>query len=122
MTLTNITLHLPTEKLTPREIEILTLTAYGKTRGEISQILSIKRTTVKEHMERAFHKLDATNNTHASTVAVALGLIAPYRLPINQQCSRCRAARVLPMEDAQAQKHQLLPCRRSHGKTGNERS
>jgi DNA-binding CsgD family transcriptional regulator len=105
---TGITIRLPTEKLTPRETEILTLTAYGKTRSEISQILLIKRTTVKEHMERAFHKLSAANNTHASTIAVALGLITPYRLPSSQSCSWCRTAGVLPREDAQEEKHRLL--------------
>ena len=95
-----IIICLPTEQLTSREVEILTLTAYGKTRGEIARILSIKSTTVKEHMERAFLKLNVSNNTHACTVALALGLITPYRSPLNHiYC--CQSACVLQMEDAQ---------------------
>lgn len=95
-----ITIDHPTEKLTPREIEILTLTAYGKTRSEIAQILSIKSTTVKEHMKRAFVKLNVSNNTHASTVALALGLITPYQLVTTDKQPPC----VLQKEDAQNNK------------------
>jgi len=69
----------PNQPLTKREIEILTLVAYGKTRGEISHILRISEETVKEHVERTYRKLNASNKTHAATIALELGLIAPYQ-------------------------------------------
>jgi DNA-binding CsgD family transcriptional regulator len=114
-------LHLPVERLTPREIEILTLTAYGKTRSEIARILSIKATTVKEHMERTFLKLNVSNNTHASTVALALGLIAPYRLPPERACSFCEMQGVLPMEDAQSGKFSVTERAQQAGGIRKER-
>jgi len=75
----------PTEKLTPREIEVMTLTAKGKTRGEISRILSLSEETVKDYIARACRKLDAVNKTHAVALAVMLGLITPcgQRTPAN---------------------------------------
>jgi DNA-binding CsgD family transcriptional regulator len=79
MTLPNITIQLPIKRLTQREIEIITFTAYGKTREEVSKILSISDRTVQEHLEHVYEKLNATNKTHAATIAVTLGLITPYR-------------------------------------------
>ncbi len=71
-------LPVPSENLTPREIEVMTLTSYGKTRGEVSSVLSISEETVKEYIDRVCQKLNATNKTHATTIAILLGLIAPY--------------------------------------------
>ncbi len=67
----------PTAKLTPREIEILTWTARGKTRWEISEILTISEHTVKDHLEHACAKLDASNKSHATAIALIHGLILP---------------------------------------------
>ncbi len=64
-------------KLTAREIEVMTWTARGKTRWEISEILSISEETVKAHTENACRKLNASNKTHATAVALVSGLIAP---------------------------------------------
>jgi DNA-binding CsgD family transcriptional regulator len=70
---------IPDKKLTPRETQVITFTAYGKTRSEISQILSISEETVKAYIERTCRKLNAVNKTHAATVALTLGLISPYK-------------------------------------------
>ena len=66
------------EVLTPREIEVMTWTAHGKTRVEISIILSIAEETVKYYTENACIKLKAVNKTHAASKAIALGLIKPF--------------------------------------------
>jgi DNA-binding CsgD family transcriptional regulator len=71
-------IKMPTETLTKREIEVMTLTATGKTRNEISQILSLSEETVKDYIVRACRKLNAVNKTHAAVLAVILGLITPY--------------------------------------------
>lgn len=64
-------------RLSPRETEILTLTAGGKTRDEISIILSIKAVTVRAHLDGARRKLNATNIIQAAVLAYAYGLIEP---------------------------------------------
>ncbi len=79
MTHSKINIRQPSEPLTPRENEVLTLTAYGKTRSEIGHILEVSEETVKTHLEHACIKLCAVNKTHAATIAIVLGLIAPYR-------------------------------------------
>lgn len=66
-------------RLTPREEDILTWLARGKTRGEIAIILSLSEDSVKTYTERARRKLNAANTTQATTLAATLGLIAPYK-------------------------------------------
>jgi DNA-binding CsgD family transcriptional regulator len=64
-------------RLTPREIDVLTLTASGRTRDESAALLRISPATVKDHLQRASAKLGASNKTHAVALALQLGLIAP---------------------------------------------
>lgn len=64
-------------KLTPREIEVLTWTARGKTRWEISEILAVSEETVKTHLVNACQRLGVSNKTHAAATAIAHGLILP---------------------------------------------
>lgn len=61
--------------LTPREAEILTWTAAGKTAWEISIILNISRRTVEFHMGNILNKLDAVNACQAVAVGLTSGLI-----------------------------------------------
>ena len=75
MTNSQIKMQMPVEKLTVREVEVMTHTAFGKTRGEISLMLSISEKTVKSHLAQACRKLKASNKTHAVTIALTLGLI-----------------------------------------------
>lgn len=58
-------------KLTPREIEVITWTSRGKTSDEIGCILSISRETVLFHLKNIKIKLNAANKTHA--VSIYLG-------------------------------------------------
>jgi len=64
-------------KLTPRELEIMTWAARGKTRWETSEVLSLSQATVKSHLDNACRKLNASNKTHATAVALIHGLIVP---------------------------------------------
>lgn len=66
---------LPT-RLTPRETEILSWTAAGKTAWEISQILTISQRTVEFHMGNVLKKLDAVNACQAVAIGLTSGLIA----------------------------------------------
>lgn len=65
------------ELLTPKESEILTWAANGKTDEDIGVILSISRHTVDTHMRHIFQKLDATNRIQAVVKAIMMGLINP---------------------------------------------
>lgn len=57
-------------RLTPRECEVLTWIANGKSAWEIGEILKISKRTVHEHAQAAFHKLGAANRTQAVAIAV----------------------------------------------------
>lgn len=63
--------------LTPRETEILTWMAKGKSRWETGIILSVKEDTVRAHLESARAKLDATNTANAIAIAIANNLVIP---------------------------------------------
>lgn len=62
--------------LTPREIELLTLTSKGKKYSEAAKFLGITVSTVKFHMGRVNRKLGAKNTPHAIKLAVELNLIS----------------------------------------------
>lgn len=67
----------PVIKLSPREIEVLTWTARGKTSWEISVITSLSEATVREYIENACRKLGTYSKTHAVAVAILHALIHP---------------------------------------------
>lgn len=62
--------RVPTHSLTPRELEVLTWVARGKTAWETAKILRISKRTVDEHVQSITAKLGAVNRTQA--VAIAL--------------------------------------------------
>jgi len=62
--------------LTPREREVLTWSAAGKSAWEIGEILTISTRTVNEHAQTAIRKLGAGNRTHAVALALRDGLIS----------------------------------------------
>lgn len=68
---------LPAINLSPREIEVLTWTARGKTSWEISVITSLSEATVREYIENACRKLGTYSKTHAVAVAILHALIIP---------------------------------------------
>jgi DNA-binding CsgD family transcriptional regulator len=63
--------------ITPKEAEILSWVAAGKTDAEIAVILNISRNTVDTHMRHIFARLDAHNRVTAVVKAIAEGLIRP---------------------------------------------
>jgi DNA-binding CsgD family transcriptional regulator len=67
----------PSFRLTPREMEILTWGARGKTNAEIGDILGISDETVMSHFRNAGRKLGASNKTHAVAAALVRHLIFP---------------------------------------------
>lgn len=60
--------------LTQREYEIARLVAKGKTNGEIAADLGIARNTVKNHLARAFDKLNVNTRTELTRRAIDLGI------------------------------------------------
>jgi DNA-binding CsgD family transcriptional regulator len=65
-------------QLTPRERECLHWAAHGKTYFEMSMILEISTSVVKNHLDNARHKLGAVNLTHAVALAMSAGFIQIY--------------------------------------------
>lgn len=68
-------------QLSMREAEVMMWTACGKTCGEISQFLLVSEETVRAHIKSACRKLDATNKTHATAIALVHGIITTGPLP-----------------------------------------
>uniref|UniRef100_UPI001CBB2927 LuxR family transcriptional regulator n=1 Tax=Oricola indica TaxID=2872591 RepID=UPI001CBB2927 len=61
--------------LSPRELECLQWIAEGKTAWECATILGLSQHTVRCYLESARHKLSATSNTHAVSIAHRAGLL-----------------------------------------------
>jgi len=56
--------------LTPRECEVLTWAAQGRSAAQISKTLKISKRTVDEHSQTAARKLGASNRTQAVAIAM----------------------------------------------------
>lgn len=67
--------------MTPRELEVLTLTAQGLTHGEVGRQLYITENTVRTHLRHTFAYLQARNSAHAVALALTAGLIPAPRTP-----------------------------------------
>ncbi|MFA7510211.1 MAG: HD domain-containing phosphohydrolase [Mycolicibacterium vanbaalenii] len=63
--------------LTPREIEVLCLVARGASNKEIAATLGISGKTARNHVERTYAKIGATNRIGASMFALNHGLVTP---------------------------------------------
>ena len=63
--------------LSPREAEVLTWAAIGKSNADTAEILNISVRTVTAHMVNAMDKLGAANKTQAVVNAMQNGFIAP---------------------------------------------
>jgi DNA-binding CsgD family transcriptional regulator len=66
-----------TTSLTPRETEILTWIARGKSSWEVSQILSVSERTILFHIDNAKRKMGVSSRTHLVVRAAMEGLIQP---------------------------------------------
>jgi DNA-binding CsgD family transcriptional regulator len=63
------------QKLSPREIDALTLLATGMNRAQAADTLAISEHTLRVYIESARFKLGATNTTHAVARALSCGLL-----------------------------------------------
>jgi len=63
------------KSITKREVEILEWLHIGKTNWEISEILGIRPTTVKSHVQNIIRKLGVENRNQAAKRGLSLGLI-----------------------------------------------
>jgi DNA-binding NarL/FixJ family response regulator len=65
----------PPLSLTPREIDVLTLAAHGRSGPQIAEELVLSPATVKTHFANIHAKLDVPNRTAAVARALKLGVI-----------------------------------------------
>ncbi|MEO3811853.1 response regulator transcription factor [Sphaerisporangium sp. B11E5] len=65
----------PLSVLTPREREVLTALARGRSNVEIARSLSLGRETVKTHVSSILAKLGVTDRTQAAIVGLQQGLV-----------------------------------------------
>ena len=61
--------------LTPRQLEILSLIAKGRSNKEIGFALGIRERTVKFHVAALFDRLGTSSRTEALVVALRLGVV-----------------------------------------------
>lgn len=64
-------------ELTPRQTQIISLKAKGAAHKEIALELDISPRTVEEHLNNVVRRLNAKNATHAVSLAISHGYIAP---------------------------------------------
>jgi two-component system, NarL family, nitrate/nitrite response regulator NarL len=62
-------------ELSPREVEVLTCVADGKSNKEIAAALDIAENTVKNHLKNILEKLHLENRVQAATYALRQGLL-----------------------------------------------
>jgi DNA-binding NarL/FixJ family response regulator len=70
--------HWHTGELSKREIEVLQLAAGGQSNKRIGLHLAISEETVKVHMKSILSKLNASDRTHAVTLAIERGILDLY--------------------------------------------
>jgi two-component system NarL family response regulator len=66
---------LPRPEVSAREIEVLTLVAAGLKNKEVATRLSVSEATVNAHVKHILSKLNASDRTHAVTLALKRGII-----------------------------------------------
>lgn len=65
----------PGQRLSPREIDALTMLAAGMNRAQAAEALAISEHTLRVYVEGARFKLGASNTTHAVARALTMGLV-----------------------------------------------
>lgn len=72
---TRLAEHLSDEKLTNRELDVLTHVKEGNRNRDIAERLFLSEHTVKVHLKHILGKLGASDRTHAITIAARRGFI-----------------------------------------------
>ena len=67
----------PTDPLTPRELEIVKLVAEGHTSDEIAELLVIAKKTVEHHRSHILEKLGMRDRVELTRYAIRRGLVEP---------------------------------------------
>jgi DNA-binding NarL/FixJ family response regulator len=67
--------HMGEDDLSEREVQVLRLVAGGNSNKRIAGFLGISEETAKGHVKNILAKLNATDRTHAVTLALARGII-----------------------------------------------
>src|SRR5439155_7616908 len=83
--------------LSPREAEILTLVASGRSTKEISAELSIADSTVNWHVSNVLTKLDASSRAEAFAVALRSETLDPAAPPVPRPAAKRPVARAAQM-------------------------
>jgi len=83
--------------LSPREAEILTLVASGRSTKEISAELSIADSTVNWHVSNVLTKLDASSRAEAVAVALRSETLDPAAPPVPRPAGKRPLARAAQM-------------------------
>jgi DNA-binding CsgD family transcriptional regulator len=76
--------------LSPREAQVLSWVALGKTDNEISMILELSTRTVQKHLEHIYQKLGVESRTAAAAKAYEIASIASKQTGmqgISRECS-----------------------------------
>jgi DNA-binding NarL/FixJ family response regulator len=68
---------LPTDPLSPRELEVVKLVAEAHTSEQIARILGVSRKTVERHRENVLAKLGMRDRVELTRYAIRRGLIEP---------------------------------------------
>lgn len=67
--------RLPSLPITNREKEVLVHLAQGKTNKQISQVLMLSPSTVRNHISSIFTKLKLSNRSQATAIAIYSGML-----------------------------------------------
>ena len=84
--------------LSPREAEVLTLLALGRSNAEIATELFVSLVTVKSHVRRLLTKLDKRDRLQLVVTAYTSGFVTGH----TNSCQRCAAVAAHPSNGAYA--------------------
>jgi DNA-binding NarL/FixJ family response regulator len=69
--------HVADRNLSHRELEVLGAIAAGHSNRRVAELLGIAEETVKNHVKNILAKLDASDRTHAVSIAYKRGILRP---------------------------------------------